>query len=404
MSLLTELRSTVNAQRRILRELEPGCLSGKDALALLAVLSDGERVLAAGRTRLAKRVEDSNVWRGSGERSAAQFLAKETGTSVGRTQAMLETATQLRSLPATAEAFADGRLSEAQAEAVAGAAVRNPEAERRLLEHAGRDTLKGLRDECRRVKTAGRDQQAIYDAIHRARSLRTWTDAEGAFCGAFRTTPDAGARMLGALDAEIERVFKAARSEKRREPRQAYAADALEALVCGGGGGKRARESVEIGVYVDHAAILRGHTEGSEVCEIAGIGPVPVALVKEWEADAYLRLILTHGIDVRAITRRSRHIDTHQDAALRARDRSCIIAGCDVTWGLERDHHVPFAQGGPTCLDNLGRMCGHHHALKSRGWQLVGGPGSYRLVPPDAEASDETGDENGDRNGDRAPP
>ena len=44
---------------------------------------------------------------------------------------------------------------------------------------------------------------------------------------------------------------------------------------------------------------------------------------------------------------------------------------------------MPFAAGGPTTVDNLGRMCGLHHARKSKGWQLSGGPGCYRLVPPD---------------------
>jgi hypothetical protein len=332
-------------------------------------------------------VEESNVWRASGERSAAHFLAQQTGTTVGKTQASLDTAARLEVLPATAEAFRTGRLSETQVEAVADAAARNPGEEARLLKRAEDDTAKGLRDECRRVKTAGRDQQAIYEAIKRERSLRTWTDADGAFCGAFRTTPDAGARMLAALDAEIERVFKVARKESRREPRQAYAMDALESLVCAGYGGKRATPSYEICVFADRAAMLRGHTEGGEVCEIQGLGPVPVSVVKEWEADAYLRLIVTDGIDVKAISRRSRHIDRNQDAALRARDRKCIIQGCDVTWRLERDHHVPFAEGGPTAIDNLGRMCGLHHARKSQGWRLTGGPGCYQLVPPEGVAA-----------------
>ena len=384
MSVLDELQTTVATQRRVLSELEPGCFSGEDALAVLAVFTDIERVGAAGRTLMAKRVEESNVWRASGERSAAHFLANKTGTTVGRAQAGLETAERLEQLPATAEAFRSGRLSETQVEAVADAAARNPAEEQRLIDYSGRATPKQLRDECRRVKTAGRDQQAIYDAINRTRSLRTWTDGDGAFCGGFRTTPDSGAQILAALDAEIERVFKAARAQGRREPREAYAMDALASLVCSGGGGERARPTIEIGVLVEHAAMLRGHTEAGEVCEIAGLGPVPVAVVKEWEADAYLRLIVTDGVDVKAISRRSRHIDRNQDAAIRARDRTCIIEGCDVTWRLERDHHVPFAQGGPTAIDNVGRMCGPHHARKSQGWQLTGGPGCYRLVPPEA--------------------
>ena len=79
-----------------------------------------------------------------------------------------------------------------------------------------------------------------YDAIRRNRCLRTWTDGEGAFCGQFRTTPDAGARMLAALDAEIERVFKAARRRADARRAQAYAMDALEALVCSSRARRRA--------------------------------------------------------------------------------------------------------------------------------------------------------------------
>ncbi len=357
MSVLDELQATVATQRAVLSALEPGCLSGPDALRLLEVITEGERVLASGRTLVAKRVEESNVWRQSGDRSAAHFIAHKTGTSVGRTQAALETAERLAALPATAEAFRAGTLSEVQAEAVASAAAANPNEERRLLERAGRDTAKQLRDECRRVRHAVSDERARYAAIRADRHLRTWTDGEGAFCGAFRTTPDAGARMLLALDAEIDRVFKGARAEGRREPHQAYAMDALEALVCAEGTGKRAKPKAEIRVVVDYAALVRGHTVAGEASEIEGLGPVPVAVVESWRHDAYLRLIVTDGIDVKALTRRSRYVDAHQDAALAVRDRRCVVTGCDVDWRLERDHRVPYAQCHTTSLDGLGRMC-----------------------------------------------
>jgi hypothetical protein len=390
MSVLDELQATVATQRAILSALEPGCFSGPDALRLLEVFTEIERLGAAGRTLVAKRVEESNVWRASGERSAAHFIAHKTGTSVGRTQAALETAERLRELPATAEAFRAGTLSEPQAEAIASVAALNPNEERPLLKRAGDDSFKQLRDECRRVRHAVTDERARYAAIKAERHLRTWSDGEGAFCGAFRTTPDAGARMLLALDAEIERVFKAARTEGKREPHQAYAMDALESLVCasGGGGATRAKPKAEIRVLVDHAALVRGHTGPGEACEIEGLGPVPVAVVESWKHDAYLRLIVTDGIDVKAITRRSRYIDAHQDAALAVRDRTCIITGCDVDWRLERDHRVPYAQCHTTSLDGLGRMCWWHHLLKTKGWALVGGPGCYRLLPPGSDVGE----------------
>ena len=383
MSQLAELKRAVKTIRRIVADLEPGCVRGHDALDWLSELVEIERLGAAGRTLMAARVEACNVWRASGERSAAQFLAHTTGTSVGRAQAVLETAERLEALPATAEAFRAGRLSESQAQEVAAAAAVSPAAEGRLLERAARSTMKQLRDECRRVRHAATDERARYEAIRRTRCLRTWTDPEGAVCGQFRTTPDSGARILAALDAEVDRVFRAARRDGRREPRAAYAMDALEALVCSGTAKGRKSPRTVINVLVDYAALVRGHTTTGETCEIAGIGSLPVSVVTSWQRDAYLSLIVTHGIDIKAVTRATRYVDVDQRRALSVRDRSCVIQHCDAVSRLQRDHRVPFARGGPSTIDNLQHLCGFHHALKTKGWRLTGGVGCYRLVPPD---------------------
>jgi len=152
-------------------------------------------------------------------------------------------------------------------------------------------------------------------------------------------------------------------------------------------------------VLADSRALVMGFVSAGEAVEIAGLGPVPVPVVKEWMDDAYLRLIVADGIDIRAVSRATRYIDPNQEAALRARGRECCVADCDVTWRLQRDHRVPFAQGGPTALDNLDWYCPFHHLLKTKGWKRVGGPGCYRLVPPQSTVADTD-----DRAGERAPP
>jgi len=49
--------------------------------------------------------------------------------------------------------------------------------------------------------------------------------------------------------------------------------------------------------------------------------------------------------------------------------------GCNVRDHLEIDHIVPLAEGGPTSLDNLARLCRWHHGLKThRGYRLLGPP------------------------------
>jgi hypothetical protein len=61
------------------------------------------------------------------------------------------------------------------------------------------------------------------------------------------------------------------------------------------------------------------------------------------------------------------------------------VPGCSATRNLEIDHRlVPFAEGGPTELANLARLCHHHHFLKTHdGYCLEGEPGAWVWVRPD---------------------
>ena len=61
-----------------------------------------------------------------------------------------------------------------------------------------------------------------------------------------------------------------------------------------------------------------------------------------------------------------------------------MVPGCDVRRGLEIDHVVPFALGGPSTADNLVRLCHWHHRLKTHhGYRLEGGPGTWTWSGPD---------------------
>lgn len=378
------LREAVGGLKDALVGLDARLLSGPGAVEALELVTSAERWLAASRTQLAKRIADTAEWRRHGDRSAAQYLAHKTGTDVGTAMSMLDTAERLEAAPGTAAALANGEISEAQAKVVAKAVEHDPSAEDELLDTAKRSSHKRLRDACRRVRHAGSDEKARYDAIRRDRYLRDWTDEEGAYCGQFRTTPDAGARIEARIRAEIDTQFKKARAEGREEPLEAYAVDAVEALICSGGSATT-KTSTVVNVMVDYEALVRGDTQSGEVCEIAGIGPVPVELVHRWLSDAFLRLIVTHGVDVKAISRKTRYVDAEQKAALFVRDHGgCVLDGCNADRRLEKDHwDVPFAADGPTQIDNLALLCVFHHVLKTRkGFRLEGGPGNWRLVPP----------------------
>ncbi len=137
-------------------------------------------------------------------------------------------------------------------------------------------------------------------------------------------------------------------------------------------------------MIIDAEALRRGTTEGDEICEIEGIGPVSVAAASELLGEGALRFLVKEGFDIKTVTRSDRGIANAVEAALVVRDRTCCVPGCAKRLGLERDHvFVDYGDDGPTELDNLVRMCPEHHALKTHGgWKLEGEPGNFRWVPP----------------------
>jgi len=71
--------------------------------------------------------------------------------------------------------------------------------------------------------------------------------------------------------------------------------------------------------------------------------------------------------------------------ALVARDRHCRFPGCTRPPIMCHAHHIRhWVDGGPTCLDNMIILCGHHHRLIHAGpWQIRRtGPNTFVFDPP----------------------
>jgi hypothetical protein len=145
------------------------------------------------------------------------------------------------------------------------------------------------------------------------------------------------------------------------------------------------RPPAVINVRVDHAALVRGHTDPGEVCEIEGIGPVPVETVRAAASDAVLNALLIKDGRVIATTPAGRTIPAHLRRTLIERDRTCVVPGCDNQRHLEIHHLKPYADGGPTTEGNTARICPHHHDQITYGNAVLSGrPGHWRWTPPPA--------------------
>ena len=350
----TALAKVTSELRSFLGRADPARTSAGDAASVVALGAEIERLGASIKTLYAARAAESDVWREDGHRSAASWLASTSGTGLGEAIGTLEAAERLVRLPQTTDALRTGQLSGAQLREITSAAARRPSVETSLIELAQKSSLKGLRDHCRKVKVGALEpeaEDARFDMIRRTRHFRHWTDEDGAFCFGGRTTPDDGARLLAAIETRANELFHDARRDGRREPAGAYPVDALIDLVTRQGPEcSKTKAPSQIVIHVDGAALRRGRKADGETCEIAGVGPVPLATVNRELPTAFVKVLVKDGVDVTTVCHAGRTISTHIQSALEARDQKCVVAGCDVAHGLEAHHIVAFSQGGPSTL------------------------------------------------------
>jgi hypothetical protein len=380
--------------RRGVSQFEPERVTTGQAASVFEVAAEVELLAGSLKLLAAKRAAASGTWAKQGHRSPASWVAQKTKSSYGEAISLLETAEQLVSLPHTAEALRNGRLSRSQVKEVAQAASSHPSAEDELLRVAADGSMKNLKERARQVRArcvSREGELARYRAVHRRRYLRYWNDEEGALRLDARLTPDSGARLVASLQSKADAIFEEARVAGAREPTHAYMADALVSLVAGEGRRASSRKNRSprmntdtLVIRVDAQALRRGFVKGTETCEIPGVGPVPVATAEEILGKAFVKILVRDGVDVVSVCHVGRSVPVHVQSALEERDPACVVPECDTAFGLENHHwKEDYVSCRTTSLDALARVCRrHHHLITYEGFELVGGPGRWRLVAP----------------------
>ena len=357
-------------------DFDPAVLSGLSALEAVEQWAAIEKVACAQKLRSAARAEDLGM---DAEATVSDSSGVTTAAARRQTRAARKTKGK------TKEAFEKGKLSPAQADAIADAADANPDAEDDLLDLAAKAPMTDLLHECERIKREATDDATLAARQRAARGIRFWNDALGMtrFAGGLETL--IGAKWKAELERRADRIFRAqVRAGGPVDTPEQRMADALAEMLgdIGGAGAttgtgrasppRRGPRTV-VRLIVTKAAAERGWAEPGEKCQTAEGDHVPMPAVDDalLDPDTLVQEVDVDAIDVRSIKTMKKYIPKRLRDALEARGVCCVVPGCPRTKNLQIDHTQERRNRGPTTLANLGWLCPYHHRLKTRGLYVL---------------------------------
>ncbi|MFT7645905.1 MAG: hypothetical protein ACI8Y4_000638 [Candidatus Poriferisodalaceae bacterium] len=290
-------------------------------------------------------------WAGDGIRSCAHWMNIHLGTNRRTAREQLRVARSLEVLPKTTAAFESGVLSYSRVRAMTRNAL--PETEEQLLEVAQVSTGQQLEKiiATQRIldnnllptppapppslarRDNGRGQTVITLTIDSADAELLWKAVHAA------TVPD---RERGLSERRADAAVAIADSYLAHGPLDRSGADRTQIVMHTRQDSDEA--SLSDGSAIDLATKCRLECEASHIT---------------FTVDLEDPLVEVPG-------RRSSGVSERLRRQLLLRDRTCRWPGCVAEYHLHA-HHVRFrSEGGPTVLENLVLLCGHHHRVLHR--------------------------------------
>ncbi|QHO68933.1 DUF222 domain-containing protein [Marisediminicola antarctica] len=231
------------------------------------------------------------------------------------------------------------------------------------------------------------------------RSVRTWWDPAGMYCGSFRLPPEEGMIVSTAFDEIlsprrggprfVDLEAKASAEELLNDQRstEQIAADGLVDLIRlavdadpGTMFGRR-RPAVRVMVTDQHLHVMAGHgrLEGHP-------DPVSFATVERHLCDTGTIAV---GFDNDGqcvnVGRNQRFFTERQRIGMTLRDGGCMFAGCDRPPSYCEAHHIDewLRDDGKTDIADGILLCRRHHLLlHNNGWQVIRVRADYYIRPP----------------------
>jgi hypothetical protein len=331
-------------------------------------------------------VFDRNAgWGIDGYKSLNSWLCHETRRSNGDAHRMLQLMRQLRSLPVTEEAFADGTLAASQASVIAGNvsdrtidAFADTEAELvpLLAELTVDQTGRVMKEWAARAKAAvdedsGSDPEPETDHLHFSSLMDGRSQLDGQLSGdGAKVVEEALGVCLPEL-VEGEPVLPY--SQRQAAALVEMARRALQNVP------SPARRSTEMTVLIDFQDYVNGG-----VARYADGTMLAPDRVKRLLCDASLTFIVQgEHHEPLWMSRTVRSATPAQWRALVARDRHCAFPGCTMKPIWCQAHHIAEydRDHGPTDIDNMALLCGIHHKLVHKpGWTAKMDPGQYLVI------------------------
>ncbi len=323
--------------------------------------------------------------------SCAHWLNFKCGLNLGAAREKVRVAHALSSLPKIAAAMARGELSYSKVRAVSRVACEATEETFLMIAlHGTAHHVERLVSGYRRAQQA--EELSREAQQHANRSVTYGYDEDGSLVLKARLPAVAGAMLIEALEAALERVpqteISAKVVEERTLPYACRRADALayvaESFLAGSGTSPASTaDRYQVVVHVDSES-LREHTDGR--CEIEQGPSLPIETARRLACDASLLSVLEneHGEPL-DVGRKTRSIPPAIRRALRTRDAGCRFPGCTHQRYVDAHHIEHWADGGETKLSNLVTLCRLHHRLVHEGQiRIETAPeGGWRFVHPD---------------------
>jgi Domain of unknown function (DUF222) len=329
-----------------------------------------------------------------GFRSCAHWLIWRVGLDAGAAREKVRVARALAALPQLSESLRRGEISYSKVRALTRIATPANEGELLKFGRAGTAAhverlVRGMRRVDRMVANDGEAHR------HAARYLRAYTDEDGMVVVTARLAPEAGAALLRALDAGVEKLYgprggqppggvhqPAAEVSAEQRRADALGVVAESALTAGLDPGSRG-DRYQVVVHVDAEVLPVGSEGGSSW--LADGTQVSAETSRRLACDAAL-VVMRHAADGRVLDvgRRTRAISPGLRRALEHRDVGCRFPGCNNK--LCDVHHVEhWADGGETNPANTLLLCRRHHrSVHEEGFsmELTAG-GEARFYRPD---------------------